>query len=274
MADETYARQLNEHYTPPALADAFLGVLRAWGKDTATLTPEDLAPIDQFHVGGQEATLALAQLAGVTAETRVLDVGGGFGGPARTLAATFGCAVTVLDLTEAYCQVGELLTARSGLGELVSFRHGDALAIPFSAATFDLAWTQHSSMNIADKRRLYAEIFRVLRPGGRLALYEIMAGQQSPPHFPVPWARDPALSHLLPPASVRALLADLGYREIAWEDLTAESVAAARARPTPAAPPPGLHLVLGEDFLERARNMGRNLAEGRTALIRAVLARP
>src|SRR5690349_5304713 len=111
MPDETYARQLNEHYTPPNLVDAFRGVLRAWGKDTATLTPEELAPIDQFHVGGQEATLALARLAGVAADTRVLDVGGGFGGPARTLAATCGCAVTVLDLTEAYCQVGELLTA-------------------------------------------------------------------------------------------------------------------------------------------------------------------
>lgn len=274
MADHGYAERINVHYTPDGLTDAFLRVLQLWGKEDVILTPDDLAPIDQFHVGGKRATLALATLAGIGPTTRVLDVGGGFGGPARMLAAIYDCSVTVLDLTEAYCRVGEMLTARSGLSDHVVFRHGDALTLPFPDAAFDLAWTQHSSMNIADKRRLYTEIFRVLRPGGRLALYEIMAGSGAPLHYPVPWARDASISFLSPPADVRALLTEIGYREEVWEDVTDGTVAASRAHPAPAEPPPGLHLVLGADFLERVRNMGRNLAEHRTALIRAVLARP
>jgi len=277
MADHGYAEQVNAHYMPDTseyLADAFARVLQSWGKADAILTPNDLAPIDQFHIGGEAATLALAALAEVGPTTRVLDVGGGFGGPARMLAATYHCAVTVLDLTEAYCQVGEMLTARSGLSDHVVFRHGDALAMPFPDAAFDLIWTQHSSMNIADKRRLYTEAYRVLRPGGQLALYEIMAGPQAPLHYPVPWARDAAISFLSPPDDVHNLLTAIGYRTVHWEDLTDTTVAAMQSRPAPAEPPPGLHLVLGTDFLERARNMGRNLAEHRITLIRAVFARP
>ena len=274
MTDHEYAERVNAHYTPDGLTDTFRRLLTLWGKDGETLTPDDLAPIDQFHFGGKQATLALAALADIGPATRVLDVGGGFGGPARTLAVAYGCAVTVLDLTEEYCQVGEMLTARSGLTDRVAFRHGDALALPFPAASFDLVWTQHSSMNIADKRQLYTEISRVLRPGGRLALYEIMAGSGAPLHYPVPWARDASISFLSTPDDVRALLAELGYREEVWEDVTERAVAASGGRPTPTEPPPGLHLVLGADFPERARNMGRNFAEHRTALIRAVLVRP
>ncbi len=208
MADRGYTERVKAHYTPgsaESLADAFDRALRSWGKEGATLTPGDLAPIDQFHVGGEAATLALAALAGVGATTRVLDVGGGFGGPARTLATRYGCAVTVLDLTEAYCTVGEMLTARCGLSDHVVFRQGDALALPFPDTTFDLVWTQHSSMNIADKRQFYAETYRVLRPGGYLALYEIMAGPQAPLHYPVPWARDATISFLSRPPTRRMI---------------------------------------------------------------------
>lgn len=271
MPDNGYAERVTAHYTPAHLTDAFERVLRAWGKEDGLLTPGDLAPIDQFHIGGEGATRSLAALAGIGPTTRVLDVGGGFGGPARTLAATYGCSVVVLDLTEAYCQVGEMLTARCGLSDRVSFRHGDALAIPFPDAAFDLVWTQHSSMNIADKRRLYAEAARVLKPGGRLALYEIMAGTQEPLHYPVPWARDASISFLSPPDEVHALLTDAGFRTLHWEDLTETAVTGAQPRPASPAAQPGLQLVLGDDFLERARNMFRNLAEHRTALVRAVL---
>ena len=274
MPDAVHAARVNTHYTPEHLVDAFDRVLRSWGLEDAVLMPSTLAPIDQFHVGGEAATLALAALAGVGPTTRILDIGGGFGGPARTLAATFGCSVVVLDLTEAYCQVGEMLTRRSNLSDHVVFRHGDALAIPFPDAAFDLVWTQHSSMNIADKRRMYTESYRVLRPGGRLALYEIMAGIQGDLRYPVPWARDASISFLSSPDEVHALLTDIGFRTVQWEDLTDASVAAARAQPRPATPQPGLQLVLGDDFVERARNMGRNLAEHRTVLTRAVLDRP
>src|SRR5947209_3220689 len=122
-----YAERVNAHYTPDNLTDMFVRVLTAWGKETSTLTPTDLAPIDQFHIGGQTATRALASLAGIGPTMRVLDVGGGFGGPARTLAATYGCSVVVLDLTEAYCRVGEMLTARRDLSDPFAFPHGAGL---------------------------------------------------------------------------------------------------------------------------------------------------
>ncbi|HVB63546.1 MAG TPA: class I SAM-dependent methyltransferase, partial [Nitrolancea sp.] len=233
-----------------------------------------LAPIDQFHIGGEAATHALAALAEIGPATRILDIGGGFGGPARTLAATYGCSIVVLDLTETYCQVGEMLTRRCNLSDHVLFRHGDARAIPFHDASFDLVWTQHSSMNIPDKQRMYAESHRVLRPGGQLALFEIMDGIQAPLRYPVPWASDDSISFLSSPDAVHALLADIGYRTRQWEDITDSTVAEMRAVSKPATPPPGLHLVLGDDFVERARNMLRNLAEHRTTLIRAVLERP
>lgn len=267
------------HYARPGLGAAILAGLRAAGKDPDAPAPDDLAPVDQFHIRGKDATLELARLAGLAAGMEVLDVGGGLGGPARTLAHAVGCRVTVLDLTEEYCRVGEELTRRTGLGGAVSFCHGDALAMPFADARFDAVWTQHSSMNVDDKERLYAAIRRVLRPGGRLALHEIMAGAGGPLHFPVPWAREPAWSFLRPAEAIRALLRDLGFRELTWLDVTAPSLDWFRRRvaATQAAvslPRLGLHLLLGEDFAAMFENQVRNLAEGRIVVVEAVFERP
>jgi MPBQ/MSBQ methyltransferase len=160
MSTDRDDRSLGEHYGRGEIAARILEALRAAGKDPDNLTTEDLAPVDQFHIRGREATLELAHRAGLTSGMRALDVGGGLGGPARTLASEFGCTVEVLDITEEYCRAGEMLTARTGLSDLVSFRHGDVVEMAYPDASFDLAWTQHSSMNIADKERLYQEIHR------------------------------------------------------------------------------------------------------------------
>jgi ubiquinone/menaquinone biosynthesis C-methylase UbiE len=247
--------------------------------DADALTIEDLAPIDQLHARGRAATLELVRLAGITSGMRMLDVDGGLGGPARTLAGEFGCAVEVLDITEEFCRAGEVLTARIGLDGRVSFRHGSALEMPYPDASFHVAWTQHSSMNIADKDRLYAEIHRVLRPGGRLALHEMLAGPVSPVHFPVrvPWARDPGLSHLRPPEETRALLKDTGFEELAWIDETAPALRwhQERLAATPEGPPPlGLHLVFRHDFGEMFRNQVLNLSEEHIAVIQAAFEHP
>jgi SAM-dependent methyltransferase len=220
MAMSDYEKSLNAHYGGRDLAAAILAGLRAAGKDAERIAPDDLAAVDQFHIRGKEATLELARLAGLTPGVRVLDVGGGLGGPARTLAAEFTCTVAVLDLTEAYCRVGEMLTERTSLSGRVRFHVGNALEMPFPPESFGVVWTQHSSMNILDKARLYAEIHRVLRPGGRLALYEIMAGAVQPVHFPVPWAGMPSMSFLQPPAEVRRLIADGGLTEVTWLDVS------------------------------------------------------
>jgi len=278
MSDGADAERLNEHYGRERIGAAILEGLRAAGKDPEALVPDDLAPVDHFHIRGKEATLALAHLAGVERTMHVLDVGGGLGGAARTLAHEFGCRVTVLDFTEEYCRVGEDLTRRARLQDRVTFRHGDALAMPFAAENFDLVWTQHSSMNIDDKEHLYREVHRVLRRRGRLALHEILAGPNVPIHFPVPWARDAALSFLRPAAAVRGLLRDLGFREVAWVDVSAPSLewfrARAAATKAASAPPPlGLHLLLGADFGPMFRNQILNLEEARIVVIKAVLDR-
>lgn len=277
MAAEPPQRSVGDHYRRDGLVEKILEALRAAGKDPGTLTTEDLTPVDQFHTRGRAATLDLARLAGITPGTRVLDVGGGIGGPARTLVGEFGCSVEVFDITEEYCRAGETLTVRTGLSDLVSFRHGSALDMPYPDGSFDVAWTQHSSMNIADKARLYAEIYRILRPGGRLALHEIMAGPNSPIHFPVPWAREPSISHLQPPETVRSLISATGLTELTWVDETSSATDWFRQRPpaTPHGDPRlGLHLLLGPDFTDMFRNQVLNLSENRIAVIQAVFEKP
>ena len=271
-------RSVDEHYTRGDLAASILAALRAAGKDPNHLDPADLAPVDQFHTGGRAATLALARLAGVGPGQSVLDVGGGIGGPGRTLAREFGCRVTVADLTAEYCRVGAMLTERTGMVGAVDFVHADALDLPFAAGSFDVVWTQHSSMNIEGKYRLYAELRRVLRPDGRLALYEIMTGPRFPVWFPVPWARDQSLSYLRPPAAIRELLLGLDLAELAWDDVTETTLSAILAPPelgsNPPAPSPlGIHLLLGESCAAMQRNLVRNLMEGRIEIVRAVLER-
>ena len=273
MSTERYAEAVNLHYGRHGLGDAILAGLQAAGKDLRKIAPDDLAPVDQFHTRGKEATLELARLAGLDSRMHVLDVGGGLGGPARTLAAALGCRVTVLDLTQEFCRVGEELTARTGLADRVVFRHGNALDMPFAEGSFDVVWTQHSSMNIDDKDRLYREIHRVLLPGGRLALHEIMGVSKAPIHFPVPWARDPSVSFLRPAHEARALIAATGFSEVTWIDGSAPALEwfrrqAARAPATP--PPLGLHLLLGSDFGVMFKNQLRNLEEDRISVIQAV----
>src|SRR5215208_4964097 len=133
------------------LGQAILDALAAQGKDLDALTVDDLAPLDQFHGGGKGATQRLARLAELAPGTRVLDVGGGVGGPARTLAARFGCQVTLVDPTESYVLAGQMLTERMGLADRLTHRIGSALDLPFDDGSFDLVWTQNSGMNIADK---------------------------------------------------------------------------------------------------------------------------
>jgi ubiquinone/menaquinone biosynthesis C-methylase UbiE len=271
---------VSEHYGRGDLAAVILAALYEAGKDPDSITAQDLAPVDQLHTRGKDATLELARLAGMTPKMRVLDVGGGLGGPARTLASEIGCSVEVLDVTEEFCRAGEMLTTQTGLGDLVSFRHASALDMPHQDASFDAVWMQHSSMNIADKERLYAEIQRVLRPGGQLALHEIMAGPVAPIHFPVPWASGPEINFLRPPEVVRTLITVIGFEESAWIDETASAVRWFKERLAAAdaasgeLPPLGLHLVLGADLGQMFRNLARNLQEDRVVVVQGVFERP
>jgi ubiquinone/menaquinone biosynthesis C-methylase UbiE len=260
------------HWEREHLAESILAALTAAGKDIDTLTVDDLAVTDQFHGGGKPATLRLARLLGARAGMRVLDVGGGLGGPARTLAAEFGCQVTVVDLTESFVRAGRELTARLRLAGRVSHHVGNALDLQFPPGAFDVVWTQNSGMNIADKERLYAGFHRVLRPGGLLALQEPMAGPVQPPVFPLMWARDASTSFLRPPEAMRALIARAGFVERAWQDVTAETAGPATAESVPAHS--AQRLIMGDalDAILRANHVNR--AEGRMVSSQALFERP
>jgi SAM-dependent methyltransferase len=265
---------VTRHYTRVDLASVILAALANAGKDADHLTPEDLAPIDEFHVRGRTATLELARAAGLDAGQHVLDVGSGVGGPSRCIAREFGCRVTGIDLTGEYCRVATMLAERLGLSHLVTYRQGDALDLPFPDATFDVVWTQHAAMNIRDKAALYHEMRRVLKRGGALALYDVLAGAAGPVRFPVPWARGPDTSSLVTPDELRQLLETSGFRIERWEDATAAATAwfasVARRVQETGSPPLGLHLILGPDFEVMARNLRRNLEEERVALAQVV----
>jgi sarcosine/dimethylglycine N-methyltransferase len=182
---------LPDHYRATGLTDRLKMALAAFGPEGLRLTPQQLGAIDQFHTRGLAATAELAELAGITAEMSVLDAGAGVGGPARFLAATYGCRVTGIDLSEPFVDAARYLTERTGQGGQVSFQTASALELPFGDGLFDAVLLQHVAMNIADRPRLYREIRRVLKPGGRFATFDVVLNGGDP-HYPVPWAQTPA----------------------------------------------------------------------------------
>lgn len=268
---------IQAHYTRSDLGNMILAALEKAGKDLNRLTPEDLAPVDEFHIRGRAATLELARAARLDSTKRVLDIGSGVGGTSRCLAREFGCRVTGIDLTEEYCHTAAMLSARIGLAQLVDYRQGDATNLPFADASFDVVWTEHVAMNIADKPRLYREMHRVLKPGGTLAIYDILAGPSDPVLFPVPWARTPETSFLVTPDELRNLLKEAGFTVTNWSDTTDEArawfVSVAEKIRKEGLPPLGFHVLLGADFQVMAQNQRRNLEEGRIVLAQVVAKR-
>jgi SAM-dependent methyltransferase len=266
MTDPASDESIRAYWERDGLVQAIFAALQSLGTPVGSLTIDDLAPLDQFHGGGKTATSRLARLGGLSAGMRVLDVGGGLGGPARTLAVEHGCRVAVVDMAESYVRGGSALTALLQLGERVTHHAGSALQLPVGDATFDVVWTQNSGMNIADKERMAAEFRRVLRRGGRLVFQEPMAGPAQPPWFPVMWANDATTSFLRTPAQMRALLEDAGFTVRAWDDATLET---SGGHPSP----DGRSIqsiVMGDTLPAIAANGRRNRDEGRIVMVQAV----
>ena len=263
---------------PGGLVAAISSALDAACLDRASLRPADLAPVDEFHIRGRAASLEIVEALGLTGDSQVLDLGSGLGGPARTLAELTGCTVTGVDLTPEFCEAAKALSEWTGMSDRTSFRVGDATATGLPDARFDAAMTVHVAMNISAKPALYAEAFRVLRPGGRFVVYDVLQGEGGDVHFPVPWAADSSTSFLATPEEMRALLPAAGFEIISEVDSSEESLVwfkemrAGLERDGP--PPVTFAAFLGDAFGQMAANQVANLAERRIRTVMFACSRP
>jgi sarcosine/dimethylglycine N-methyltransferase len=270
--------QVEKHYASGRITARILAALRNVNGPNVPITPEILAPIDHFHGKGVVATEELAALLQPKASDHVLDIGCGIGGPARWIAAKYGCHVTGVDLTAEFCEAARELNGLCGLADRVQILHGSALALPVPDAAFDRAYSQAALMNIADKRRVFREALRVLRPGGLLALSLAGAGSAGKPYYPLPWAITTAISFLATPDEIRGDLLAAGFQIVALRDTSASDAAAfapvLKLLEAEGLPPLGEHIVTGENAKEWRINAMRSLAERRTTMIEALARRP
>jgi ubiquinone/menaquinone biosynthesis C-methylase UbiE len=271
--------QVSRFYSGPGgLVDAIGSALDAAGMDRTTLRPADLAPVDEFHIRGRAASVEIVEALDLTAHSHVLDLGSGLGGPARTLAELTGCTVTGIDLTPEFCDVATVLSEWTGLSGRTRFQVADATATGLPDEAVDAALTVHVAMNIADKRALYAEAFRVLRPGGRFVVYDVLKGEGDDVRYPVPWAKDPSTSFLATPEEMRHLLPAAGFTVNSEVDSSDESLVwfqQVRARIERDGPPPATFAAfLGDEFGQMAANQVANLAERRIRTVMFTCTRP
>jgi ubiquinone/menaquinone biosynthesis C-methylase UbiE len=261
---------IQQHYTLPHLYESILTALEKMGIDTTNVTRKELATVDEFHVRGLEVTKELAGHAGLTKGMKILDVGCGVGGPCRLLADEYGCITTGIDITEEFIRTAILLSRLVGLEDRTNFIQADALQLPFDENSFDIVWTQHVQMNIADKKKFYLEISRVLKPGGHFIYYDIFSIDNQPIQFPVPWASVPSLSHLITTDELYKILPSAGLDIIETKDQTVPGinflVVMLDKLKTQAMPPASLKLVIGDDIIEKMSNLVLNFTEKKIQL--------
>lgn len=255
--------KIRAHYGQSGLFERIVHGLAEAGVGPGKLTADDLKSVDEFHIGGVMATKSLLDPLGFDAGTEVLDIGSGIGGPTRFMAQTYGCRVTGIDLTPEYVETARRLTEAVGL--TADFIAGSALDLPFGAESFDAATLIHVGMNLPDKPKLFAEVARVLRPGGIFAVYDVMRHGEHPA-FPLPWAETEAASFLAAPDDYRAAARAAGLTEThsaGRGDVARAFFAEMQARLAQSGPPPvGLPLLMGETAPQKAANMAAAVGSG------------
>lgn len=264
------------HYaqTRGSLSETILAALARMGRPTDPIDPDDLAGIDEFHMGGRDATVLLGDHLALRPEDHLLDLGSGIGGPARYFARLSGCRVTGIDLTPAFVEAARDLTRRTGLADRVGFEVGSVTALPFPAASFGAATLIHVGMNLPDKAAVAREAARVLKPGGQFLVYDVMRTGPGELAFPVPWSRQPETSFLATPQVYRSALETAGFRIEAERNhraLAQAFFARLRERLASADPPAlSLGLLLGEAAKPAFANLVAALEAGTIAPVELV----
>jgi ubiquinone/menaquinone biosynthesis C-methylase UbiE len=268
-------QRVAQHYARTDLERTILDALVASGKDLDRLVPVDLAPVDEFHTGGRQATIDFAAQIDLTPDMHLLDIGCGIGGASRFFAEERGCRVTGIDLTADYVQTAEALARRVGLGARVSYRQASALALPFEPGTFDGAYMMHVGMNIEDKPALFSEARRVLKTGGVFAIYDVMRTGEGELSFPVHWAASPETSFVAGAAEYRRALEAARFeihRERDRSGFAREFFREVQARIAEGGGPPplGVHLLMKSDVPQKVTNVMRNLDQGLIAPVELI----
>jgi ubiquinone/menaquinone biosynthesis C-methylase UbiE len=258
-----------------------LGTIRAGvqrlGRSLDTVSVEDLAPVDEFHIGGRAATETFLGQLDLKADDHVLDVGCGLGGASRFAAQQYGCRVTGIDLTDEYVRTGEEMCKWVGLEDHITLERGDATATPYPDGAFDKSYMMHVGMNIADKQSLARELYRVLRPGGRLGIYDVMRVGDGALRFPVPWATHPEESAVSSLDAYRNSLTAAGFRVIRENDrseFALEFFSQLQATAGAESSPLGLHILMGDSAPEKVSNMIENVRQHRVAPIEIIVEKP
>ena len=234
--------EVSGHYTHGDLVAAIRKGIESLGKQVGSVTVDDLAPVDEFHIGGRQASEDF---------------------------------LGQLELTPEYVETGKTVCDWLGLDGRVSLHQGSALELPFADGSFDRAYMLHVGMNISDKARLCTEVGRVLKGGGVFGVYDVMQTGEGELTFPVPWATTASSSAVAPPAVYREALQKAGFTVTAERnrrDFALEFFDRLRARTAAAGGPPplGLHILMGRNTPDKVQNMIANIAGGRIAPVEII----
>ena len=243
MSSET--SEITDHYSFGGLKERIEQGLAALGKAP---TVEILGAVDEFHIGGRQATAHLVGKLDLGPDTRVLDIGSGLGGTAQYITSAIGAEVVGVDLTEEYVHVATWLTELVGLSASVQFVHASAAELPAQERAFGAATMVHVGMNIPDKAAVFADIASQLVPGAPFGIYDLMVTGQERPDYPVPWAAAATSSFLETADDYTDHLTAAGFTVELVTDRTETAlagIAQQRAAATDGPPSLGIHLVMG-----------------------------
>ncbi len=239
-----------------------------------------IAAVDQFHIGGLRATLKMIELAGFKPQDRVLDVGCGIGGPARTIAYTCNCHVTGVDLSEDYCQAARLISRQLNMGNQTQFIRANALKMPFKNNSYSALWTQHVTMNIGDKKALLLEFYRILKPAGQLLMYEVLCKTHTNDSikYPLPWAQKSEDSFLGNTHNYGALLHNCGFELKHLQDVSATAIISIQRVIERVLQgerkDPNLEIILGDSFLTMMENLLESLTDDKLSVVEFIAIKP